>query len=96
MDQTLQSQGGVQFTLLDSRIKIRNTCIITKAMVSNRFSYTKRRATTELPKDREIQNYNTYSKQITDCVKDLGVTDTLLGLRTDVPNDQFNIHHGKQ
>ena len=76
---------------LDSRIKIRNTCIITKAIVSNRFSYTKRRATTELPKDREIQNYNTYSKQITDCVKDLGVTDTLLGLRTDVPNDQFNI-----
>ena len=76
---------------LDSRIKVRNTCILAKALVSDRNSYTKIRAATELAKNREIQNYNTYSKQITDCVKDLGITNTLLELKTDKPDNNFNI-----
>ena len=74
---------------LNSRIKARNTCIITKALVSNRNSYTKAKAITELAKDRAIQTYNTYSKQITDCVKDLGISKTLLELKADVPNNQL-------
>ena len=76
---------------LDSRIKLRNTCILSKALAANRDSCTKRKAITELAKNRDIQNYNTYSKQITDCVKDLGMTNTLLSLKTDVPNNQLQI-----
>ena len=71
---------------LHIRIKTRNTCILSKILTSDRDSHCKRKAMAELSKLRDIQTYTTYSKTITDCVKDLKLTDTLLGLRADVPN----------
>ena len=76
---------------LTSRIKVRNTCILTKAIASNRNSYTKQKAKLELAKNRIIQTYSTYSKHLTDCAKDLEVTDTLLGLKNDAPNNTIKI-----
>ena len=76
---------------LDSRIKARNTCILTKAITANRNSYTKRKSISELAKNRDIQTYSTYSKQITDCAKDLEIADTLLSLKKDVPNNPLQI-----
>ena len=70
---------------LDIRIKARNTCILSKILSSSRESHCKRKARIELAKHREIQNYNTYSKHLTDCAKDLKLTNTLLNLKADVP-----------
>ena len=83
-------RGEVSLPSLQNRIKARNTCIITKALTSNRNSYTKIRATAELRKDRRIQTYNTYSKQLSDCAKDFNITNTLLELRPDTLNQQHN------
>ena len=71
---------------LSTRIKARNTCILAKAITSSRDSHCKRKAIGELAKLREIQNYNTYSKSLTDCVKDLNLTNTLLSLKADAPS----------
>ena len=71
---------------LCTRIKARNTCILSKAISSSRESHCKAKAMAELAKSREIQTYNTYSKHLTDCVKDLNLTKTLLELKADVPN----------
>ena len=71
---------------LKDRIKARNTCIIAKTFQSERDSHCKKRATEELHKLREIQTYDNYSKSLTDCVKDLGLTNTLLTLGTDRPS----------
>ena len=84
-------RGETNLPSLENRIKARNTCIIAKALTANRNSHTKNKATIELRKNREIQTYNTYSKQFTDCAKDLDLTDTLLELKIDRPNNQQNI-----
>ena len=84
-------RAEINLPSLESRIKVRNTCIITKALVSSRNSHTKTRATAELSKNREIQNYNTYGKQITDSAKDFDIANALLELRADEPNNQYNI-----
>ena len=76
---------------IESRIKIRNSCILSKALVSQRESHCKRRAIAELAKNREIQNYSTYSKHLTDCAKDLKLTNLLLGLKIDAPGIPNNI-----
>ena len=70
---------------LENRIKERNSCIISKALMSTRESHTKYKSITELNKNRAIQNYSTYSKLLTDCAKDLNLTDTLINLKNDVP-----------
>ena len=71
---------------LNIRIKYRNASILSKALASSRDSYCKRKAITELAKNREAQNYSTYSKHLTDCAKDLKLTETLLNLKADVPS----------
>ena len=76
---------------LENRVRIRNSCIMTKSLVSSRESHTKRKALIELNKNRDIQNYSTYSKHLTDCAKDLKLTETLLSLKSDVPNNNVNI-----
>ena len=76
---------------LKDRIKARNTCILAKTLLLDRDSHCKRKAIGELAKVREIQTYKSYTKSITDCVKDLGLTNTLLNLKTDVPRIREDI-----
>ena len=76
---------------LDIRIKTRNSCILSKALASSRDSHCKRKAILELAKNRDIQNYSTYSKHLTDCAKDLKLTNTLLSLKADVPSNPGNL-----
>ena len=76
---------------LNIRIKTRNSCILSKALASGRDSHCKRKAISELAKNRDIQNYSTYSKHLTDCAKDLKLTDILLSLKADVPSNPGNL-----
>ena len=70
---------------LKIRIKERNTCILAKALTSSRESHCKKRANEELAKLRDIQSYSNYSKNLTDCVRDLDLSNNLKELKADVP-----------
>ena len=72
---------------LEHRINVRNTCIISKAIQSERNSYTKIKVLNELPKHPELQRPNTYTKQLVDCARSIKMDSILSKLKTDAPNN---------
>ena len=71
---------------LEHRINARNTCIISKAIQSDRPSHTKVKVLCEIPKHPEIHRPNTYTKQLVDCARNLKMDSVLDKLKTDTNN----------
>ena len=62
---------------LRNRVAARNSAITAKALLSDRDSFTRRRAITELNRHPDIQGSNTYIKDLVKCTMDLGMTSAL-------------------
>ena len=71
---------------LEHRINARNTCIISKAIQSDRPSHTKVKVLCEIPKHPELHRPNTYTKQLVDCARNLKMDSVLDKLKTDTNN----------
>ena len=67
---------------LEHRINARNTCIISKAIQSDRPSHRKVKVLCEIPKHPELHRPNTYTKQLVDCARNLKMDK----LKTDTNN----------
>ena len=74
---------------LENRINVRNTCIISKAIQSERNSHTKIKVLNELPKHPELRRPNTYTKQLVDCARSVKIDGVLVKLKADAPNNRL-------
>ena len=72
---------------LENRINLRNTCIVSKAIQSERNTNTKNKVLNELPKHPDLQRPNTYTKQLVDCARSVKMDGVLAKLKTDAPNN---------
>ena len=74
---------------LENRIIVRNTCIVSKAIQSERNTgtHTKNKVLNELPKHPNLQRPNTYTKQLVDCARSVKMDGVLAKLKTDAPNN---------
>ena len=72
---------------LENRINVRNTCIVSKAIQSERNTHTKNKVLNELPKHPDLQRPNTYTKQLVDCARSVKMDGVLAKLKTDAPNN---------
>ena len=74
---------------LENRINVRNTCIISKAIQSERNSHTKIIVLNELPKHPELRRPNTYTKQLVNYAQSVKMDGVLVKLKTDAPNNRL-------
>ena len=72
---------------LENRINVRNTCIVSKAIQSERNTHTKNKVSNELPKHPDLQRPNTYTKLLVDCARSVKMDGVLAKLKTDAPNN---------
>ena len=72
---------------LENRINVRNTCIVSKAIQSERYTHKKNKVLNELPKHPDLQRPNTYTKQVVDCAPSVKMDGVLAKLKTDAPNN---------
>ena len=68
---------------LENRINVRNTCIVSKAIQSERNTHTKNKVLNELPKHPDLQRPNTYTKKLLDCARTVKMDGVLAKLKTD-------------
>ena len=66
---------------LENRINVRNTCIVSKAIQSERNTHTKNKVMNELPKHPNLQRPNTYTKQLVDCTRSVKMDGVLAKLK---------------
>ena len=72
---------------LENRTNVRNTCIVCKAIQSERNTHTKNKVLNELPKHPDLQRPNTYTKQLVDCARSVKMDGVLANLKTDATNN---------
>ena len=72
---------------LENRINVRNTCIVSKAIQSERNTHTKNKVLNELPKHPDLQRPNTYTKQLVDCARSVKMDGVLAKLKSDALNN---------
>ena len=76
---------------LRNRVAARNLAITAKALLSDRDSFTRRRAITELSRHPDIQGPNTYIKGLVKCATDLGMTNAFQSLQPDAVDPNHRI-----
>ena len=76
---------------LRNRVAARNSAITAKALLSDRDSFTRRRAITELNRHPDIQGPNTYIKGPVKCTMDLGMTNAQQSLQPDAVDPNHRI-----
>ena len=76
---------------LKNRVAAKNSAITAKALLSDRDSFTRRRAMTELNRHPDLQGQNTYIKDLVKCTRDLGMTNVLQSLQPDAVDPNHKI-----